>query len=276
MDAAIKHVAAAMGVGVLMIALARFGFGAIFSGALYAAAGAPAIQRSGLKLHALRAVAIMISAPTFFYALSVLPLAQVVTLGFTAPLITPFMAAVVLKEKLRPYPIAAAGLGFVGVLIAANTPADAQTSPQQTLGVISVLVSVFSYSGSLILLRSRAGAESPYTIGLLGNLMPAALLAIPALALSPLPPAPALPWLALIGGLGAAFWLMLTWAYARATPQTLAPLEYTGLLWGTAFSVLIFHERLAPPVFIGALFILAACALVTWDERRQSTPEISI
>lgn len=275
MDAAIKHIGGTY--SALTIAFARFGFGAVAAAILFYAARAPAIPLSGLKLHALRALAIVISAPAFFYALTVLPLTEAVTFGFTAPLITPFLAALMLKEKLRPYPIAAAAIGFVGVAIAAYQPAGAGASPQHTLGVAAVFVSVFAYAGSLILLRHRAGTDSPYAIGLMGNVMPAALLAIPTFLLEPLPPASALPWFALIGGLGAVFWLMLTWAYARASPQVLAPLEYTGLIWGTAWSVLAFHEGVQPRVFVGALCIVAACVLVSWDERRtNATPEISV
>jgi S-adenosylmethionine uptake transporter len=275
MDAAIKHIGASN--GMLTIALARFGIGAVVSAIIFFVARAPAIPLAKLKLHAIRAVSIVIAAPLFFYALTVLPLTEAMTFGFTAPLITPFMAAIALKEKLRPYPVAAAAIGFVGVAIAAFQPSSAAVSPQHTLGVYAIFVSVFAYSGSLILLRYRATEDSPYAIGLMGNLMPAALLAIPTIVLEPLPQVSALPWFALIGALGAVFWLMLTWAYGRATPQILAPLEYTGLLWGTAWSVLVFHEGVQPRVFVGALFIVAACVLVSWDEHRNNaTPEISI
>lgn len=275
MDAAIKHIGHAH--GPLTLAFARFGFGTIAASVMFFAAGAPAIEKSGLKLHALRALSIIIAAPLFFYALTVLPLTEAMTLGFTAPLITPFMAAIFLKEKLRAYPVAAAAIGFVGVAIAAYAPSDAAVSPEHTMGIIAVLLSVFSYAGSLILLRYRAGMDSPFVIGLMGNLMPAALLLIPAVALEPLPSVDALPWFALIGTLGAVFWLMLTWAYARAAPQVLAPLEYTGLIWGALWSLLVFHEGVQPRVLLGALFIVAACVLVSWDERRNnSTPEISV
>jgi S-adenosylmethionine uptake transporter len=231
MDAMIKHIGSAH--GPLMIAFARFGFGTIVTGALFFATRAPAIPMAGLKLHALRALTIVIAAPLFFYGIATLPLTEVMTIGFSAPLIVPFMAAVFLKEKLRLLPIIAAVIGFIGVVIAAWRPSDAPPSPEHTQGVIAVLISVVAYAGGLILLRHRAGTDGAFAIGLMGNLMPAVLLAIPALALEPLPPVSVLPWFALIGTLGAIFWLMLTWSYARAAPQVLAPLEYTGLLWGS-------------------------------------------
>jgi S-adenosylmethionine uptake transporter len=276
MDAAIKHIGSAH--GPLMIAFARFGFGTIVTGALFFATRSPAIPFAGLKLHALRALTIVIAAPLFFYGIATLPLTEVMTIGFSAPLIVPFMAALFLKEKLRLLPVIAAVIGFIGVVIAAWRPSDAPPSPEHTQGVIAVLVSVVAYAGGLILLRHRAGTDGPYAIGFMGNLMPAALLAIPAMAVEPLPSMSALPWFALIGTLGAIFWLMLTWSYARAAPQVLAPLEYTGLLWGTAFSVFIFREAVEPRVFVGAVFIVAACVLVNWDERRNTAaqPEISV
>jgi S-adenosylmethionine uptake transporter len=275
MDAVIKHVSATA--SPLTISFARFGFGAITAGAMFVAARAPPIPRSALKIHAARAVMIVIAAPLFIYALSVLPLTEAMTLGFTAPLIMPFLAAVTLKEKLRAVSLWAAAIGFAGVVIAAYSPSAQAATPERALGIAGVLVSVLAYCGSLILLRYRAASDSPYAIGLMGNLMPAALLAIPALALEPAPRAGDLPWLALIGVLGAVFWLMLTWSYARAAPQTLAPLEYTGLIWGAGWGFLVFHEPLQPRVLIGALFIVAACILVGWDERRaNASPEITV
>src|SRR5262249_8272 len=126
------------------------------------------------------------------------------------------------------------------------------------------------YALTVVLLRYRATADAAITIGLMGNLLPALILVIPALALAPPPAVADLPTFMVVGALGATFWLMLTWAYARAPAQRIAPIDYTSLLWASLWGYLFFQETPRLLVWVGALFIIAACLLLAWDERRSA------
>lgn len=53
----------------------------------------------------------------WFYALTVLPLAQVFALEFTAPIWVALLAPLVLGERLSPHRVLAAALGFAGILL---------------------------------------------------------------------------------------------------------------------------------------------------------------
>jgi S-adenosylmethionine uptake transporter len=267
MDAMIKSMGARY--STLMVSFARFSFGAVAAGLVYAIARPPPLKAGALKFHILRALSIVVSATTFFYALAHLALIEAVTLGFAAPLLVPFFARALLKEKLSPVSVAAALVGFTGVVIAAYEPSGHAVAKDHALGVAAVLISVVTYALSLILLRHRAADDGPATIGVMGNLLPAAILAVPALTLAPLPAAADLPWFALIGALGAGFWFMLTWAYARAPAQAIAPTDYTALIWSSIWGVTIFHESPRPLTYVGAAFIIGACLLAGWDERRR-------
>src|ERR1700754_702547 len=83
MDAIIKHLGASY--SALTIALARFGFGAVVTGGVYAILRPPPMAKGVFKIHVLRAVLIVCSAVTFFYGLATLPLAEANVLGFAAP-----------------------------------------------------------------------------------------------------------------------------------------------------------------------------------------------
>jgi S-adenosylmethionine uptake transporter len=154
------------------------------------------------------------------------------------------------------------------VVIAAYRPSAAPMSAQHWLGIAAVCISAPIYALSVVMLRHRAAADGPVTIGVMGNLLPALILAAPALALSPPPAVADLPAFALVGVLGASFWIMLTWAYARAPAQRIAPIDYTSLIWASLWGYLFFQETPRPATLLGAAFIVAACILVTWEQRR--------
>jgi S-adenosylmethionine uptake transporter len=270
MDAMIKHMGASY--TALTIALARFGFGAVVMGGVYAIARPPPMAKGAFKIHVLRAVLIVCSALTFFYALAVLPLAEANVLGFAAPLYVPFVAKLLLKEPLSKLSLAATFIGFFGVVIAAWQPSGVALDARHWSGIVSVCVSAPLYAVAVVLLRYRASKDAAVTIGLMGNLLPALILAIPALALAPPPSPKDLPLFMVIGTLGATFWLMLTWAYARAPAQRIAPIDYTSLLWASLWGYLFFQETPRLLVWVGALFIISACLLLAWDERRSMRP----
>ena len=63
--------------------------------------------------------------------------------------------------------------------------------------------------------------------------------------------------------------MLLTWAYARAETQRLAPLEYTGFLWAVLFGWLFFAEAVTLTTTAGAALIVAGC----WIATRGKPPE---
>lgn len=270
MDAVIKHLSA--GHGVLAIAFGRYVFGALAAGAIWVQAGRPRIDAEMWRAHFFRGVLIVIVALTFFYALSVLALAEAIALAFVAPLLVPFFAWAVAGEKPRASSLAACGVGFVGALIAVQTSAEASSDPRRVSGVIAVLISAAAYAWALALLRTRADRDGPAAVGLLQTLIPCALVAGPAIALSPMPAPEALPWFALMGLLGATGWYVLIVAYSRAQAQVLAPLDFTGLIWASAFGFFLFRETPPAQLYLGAALIVVACLYAAWDDRRTTAP----
>ena len=55
--------------------------------------------------------------------------------------------------------------------------------------------------------------------------------------------------------------ILLSWAYARAEAQHLAPVEYTAFVWAALFGFLVFGEAVRPLTLIGAAMIVIACVL---------------
>jgi S-adenosylmethionine uptake transporter len=67
--------------------------------------------------------------------------------------------------------------------------------------------------------------------------------------------------------------LLLSWAYARAQAQHLAPVEYTGFVWAAMFGWLFFAEPVRPLTLIGAAMIVVAC-LFAARPRAAAMPQV--
>ncbi|KAF0179906.1 MAG: DMT family transporter [Hyphomonadaceae bacterium] len=266
MDAVIKHLSITN--SALAIALGRYVFGAAAAGAIWNAAGRPGITMEMVRAHALRAVLIATSAWCFFYALGQLELVEAITLGFVAPLLVPFAAWALLGEKPRVTNVAAGVIGFIGAVIAANGQPIEDQSPERIAGIAAALTASVTYALSIALLRQRADKDGAPVVGLMQTLLPMAIVAGPAIMLSPLPPLGDLPWFLVMGTLGATGWYLLIKAYARTEAQRLAPLEFTALIWASFFGYVLFSETPRPQVYAGAALIISACLFAAWEERR--------
>lgn len=232
--------------------------------------GRPRITREMLPLNALRGAIIAGSAFLFFWSLTILPLAQAVTIAFVAPLMIPPLAALLIGEKMQAGSVVAGLLGFVGVLVAIG--ADPRAIPAgQLLGVAAVLLSALTYAMGIVITRLRAARDGPSILSLLGALFP--ILFLSPFVLATVPPAAILPrgetwlWVVLAGLCGAIALQFIARAYARAEAQVLAPFEYTALGWAALFGWLFFGEAVDARTWAGAALIAAACL---WQARRAN------
>jgi drug/metabolite transporter (DMT)-like permease len=266
MDATIKFLSQTN--HVLLVAFGRYLFGALFSFAIYWRGGRPAISPEMWRAHGLRGFVIAACAVTFFWALSVLPLAEAVTLSFIYPLLAPFVARVVLGERVRPQSVICALVGFAGVIVAMQGAPSEAESPQHDLGVIAVLVSAGFFSIAMVLLRERAQKDGAEIVGLLTSVVPGVILLTPTVIFATPPALETWPFFLLMGALAATFMYLMAQAYSRAEAQQLAPIHYTELIWASMIGYVIFHESPRVEIYLGAALIIAACLWAAWDERR--------
>jgi S-adenosylmethionine uptake transporter len=267
MDATIKHLTANN--HTLIVVLGRYVFGTLFSFAIWQRAGRPVITADMWRAHGARGFVIALAATSFFWSLTILPLAEAVTFAFVYPLIVPFVALAMIGEKLRLTSLAAAAVGFGGVLIALQGAPPAEDT-RYWLGVGAVMASACFFTVSITLMRARARTDGAAVVGLLASFIPGLIIAGPTIALAPPPRMEDWPFFILMGGLAALGMYLMAKAYAKAEAQQLAPIHYTELLWATLIGYFLFHETPRPQVFTGAVLIIAACLYAAWDERRAS------
>lgn len=266
MDATIKHLT--LSNPVLIVVLGRYVIGSAFSAVIWQRAGAPKVTAEMWRAHAWRGFFIASTATAFFWSLTVLPLAEAVALSFVYPLIVPFVAAVLIRERVRPTSFIAALIGFGGVIIAAQGAPSAEEAPMYAWGVVAVLVSAAFFAIAMVLLRERAQKDGPVIVSMMSSVIPSIILVIPAIALSAPPTWGDWPAFLLMGGLAAAFMYVLARAYAGAEAQQLAPIHYTELVWASILGYLVFQETPRVEIYVGAGLIIAACLYAAYDERR--------
>ncbi len=267
MDAVIKQLS--LTEHTFVVAVGRYLFALPFALLIWHRAGRPAVTREMWRAHGVRGAVMAGSATLFFWALSVVPLAEAITLSFIAPLIVPFLAAAMLGERLRLANVAASAIGFAGAAIAVLGGDGAGSAPGRHpelyhWGVAALVVFSAGYALSVVLLRARAGRDGSAIVGVLGTLIPGVLVAGPALAFGEVPAAANLPLFLLMGALGAVSMWMLVEAYARAEAQTLAPLEFTALPWAAVFGAAFFGEVPGAALWVGAAIIIGACLWSGW------------
>jgi S-adenosylmethionine uptake transporter len=273
MDAVMKHLALAL--GTYNALLWRTMAGAVFGGLIFLATRTPWPARAVLRLHLIRGSLSVVMALTFFWGLARVPLAQGVALAFVAPLIALFLAALVLKEKIERRAIYASLLGFAGVIVILAAQAEAELGPEALRGSVSILFSAGLYAWNIILMRQQAQVARPVEIAFFTSLIMTSgfLLASPFLAV--VPPAGELPAIAGAAALAFASLILLSWAYARAEAQYLAPVEYTAFIWAATFGILFFAEPVRPLTVFGAGMIVLAC-LIAARRSRATDPATGV
>ncbi|HEV2816017.1 MAG TPA: DMT family transporter [Allosphingosinicella sp.] len=265
MDAVMKHLALAL--GAYNALLWRTMAGAIFGGLVFALTRSPWPARPVLRIHLIRGSVGTLMAILFFWGLARVPLAQGVALAFVAPLIALYLAAIILKEKIERRAIAASALGFAGVLVILAGQVQAQLGPEALRGSIAILCSAALYAWNIILMRQQAQVARPVEIAFFTSAIMTTgfLLAAPFLAAAP--PAAALPAIAGAAVLAFASLILLSWAYARAEAQYLAPVEYTAFIWAATFGLIVFAEPVRPLTVFGAAMIVVACVVAARRTR---------
>jgi drug/metabolite transporter (DMT)-like permease len=255
MDALIKALSARY--PVLQIAFLRFGFGLI-GAALYAAWSRPGLPtREALLYNGVRALIIVVTAVTFFFALARLPLADAIALSFISPVLTALFGVALLGERFDWRIAAALAGGFAGMLlIVGGKVGGAGLSGEVLIGAAAVVLSAIGYALNIVVLRHRATRDPLSQIVLFQNLGPALLLALPVLWVwTPLNVADTLVF-ALLGTLGVTAHTMLAHAFARIEAARLAPVGYVTLVWGVLFGFVFFAELPGLATLAGAALIV--------------------
>jgi len=208
-----------------------------------------------LGLHALRNLCHFTGQNLWFYALTVIPLAQLFALEFTSPIWVMILAALILGERLTRLGIAAVALGFLGALVVAQPGTGGDP-----VGLLAAAASAMGFAGSIVITKLLTRTETTISILFWLTVMQAGmgLLATGFDSDIAWPSAGIWPWIALIGVAGLLAHLCLTTALSLAPATLVVPMDFLRLPAIAVVGALFYDEPLSAPVFLGAALIFTA------------------
>ena len=261
MHASIKHISS--DIHPFEVAFFRNLFGLVVIAPWFIKYGIKPLITNRIKLHFLRSVFNVIAMLTFFYALSVSPLAEVASLSFTAPLFATLLAIIFLGEKIGIRRSAAIIIGFIGAAIIVNP--DYKTI---NMGHMCVLISASIWSVSLIFIKILGKTESSVTITSYMVLFMIPLSAIAASFYWIMPSVNDLLVLAIIGITGTYAQMLLAQALKEEDTVVIMPFDFLKLVWAVLIGYLIFSEVPQVNTWIGSIIIFSSTLYVAYRERK--------
>ena len=208
--------------------------------------------------HFLRNIVHFTGQNLWFIALTMIPLAQVFALEFTSPLWVILLSPIFLAERLTGQRLAAAALGFIGILIVTR-PGAASLN----LGVLAAAGAAVCFAAVSIMTKRLTRGVSvigilfwltfmQFWFGLIGAGYDGHIT---------WPTAQTLPWLALIGVCGVVAHLSLTSALSLAPAGFVVPIDFLRLPFIAVIGALFYAEPFDPYVLAGGAVIFAGILL---------------
>jgi S-adenosylmethionine uptake transporter len=212
----------------------------------------------------LRAPVILAAWICYYNAARHLGLAELTTLYYAAPIMVVVLSIILLKEKVHAARWAAVGIGFAGVVIAANPAEQPDLTP-----TILVLIAAALWAWSNILVRQVMAHETTFTQMLFSNATFAVMAGVTMPFLWTTPDAFAWALMIGLGILSGVGQFLLFEGFRLAPASAIAPCEYTGLIFAFMLGYAIWGDVPATEVFIGAaLIVLGSLVLILSEHRR--------
>lgn len=266
MHGSIRHVAAG-GIHPFEIAFFRNLFALLVVLPWFVRHGLGPLRTRRIGLHALRAVFNIVAMLSFFYALTVAPLAEVTALGFTAPIFATVLAVLVLGEVVGVRRWGAVVVGFVGTVIILR-PGFETIGLGQSLTLLSSL----AWAWALMVIKVLSRTDSSVTIVTWMALSMIPLSAVPAAFVWHWPDGGQLLWLVLIGLLGGSGQYCVAEALRRSDAGLVMPVDFCKLLWVSVIAWLAFGEVADLYTWLGGAVIFASTVYIAYRERAVTRP----
>ena len=264
--AAMLKLASGRGVAATEMLFYRSVFGLpVVIGWLLVGPGLGAVRTRRPLAHLGRCALGMASILCTFKALTLLPLADATTIGFTAPIFATILSAVILGEAVGRHRWAAVAVGFIGILVVMRPGGHGVAHA----GLAIALLSALGTAGVTVAVRQLGGTEDPASIVFWFFVCSIVLGALLLLVVGrPHPPA-VIAMLVAAGVAGGVAQLLMTASLYFAPVSVTAPFDYVQLPWATALGWLIWNVAPAATTLAGATLIVASGLYTVWRERRR-------
>jgi S-adenosylmethionine uptake transporter len=250
--------------------------GVIFMASLCRMQGVP-LRTPIPMMHVWRSVVGVTSLAAWFYAIGYLPLAIAMTLNYMSSIwVAVFLVGGTLvlgrlQDASRQGPIVLTVIaGFVGVILLLRPTIEQDQLFAGIIGLLSGLIAALAYIQVAALGRlNEPEARTVFYFSVGTTVVGAALMLVT--GMSPWV-WPSVLWLLPVGVLAALGQLCMTKAYSRGSTLVVANLQYSGIVFGALFGLMLFAEHIPLMGWLGMALIMAS-GIASTILRNRTLPQ---
>jgi len=218
---------------------------------IWRAGGFSVVKTRRLPLHIARNTIHFGAQLGWFYALTLIPIGQVVAIEFTMPIWTAILAAMFLGERITIWKLSAIVLGLVGVIVIVR-PATGEINPGQLIA----LAAAVGFGISIAVVKSLTRTEQTLAIIFWMLTVQAGASLLPALYVWTWPSPAVWGWSIVIAFCGTFSHYCMARAMLHADATIVIPMDFLRVPLTAAAGWLIYSERLDAFTVLGAALIL--------------------
>jgi drug/metabolite transporter (DMT)-like permease len=237
---------------VFQLMLIRAGIGlCLLYPLIHRSGGFAVVKTSRLPQHVARNSIHFCAQLGWFFALTLIPIGQVVAIEFTMPIWTAILAAMFLGERITVWKLAAIVLGLVGVIVIVR-PATGEINPGQLIA----LAAAVGFGISIAMVKSLTRTEQTLAIIFWMLAVQTAASLLPALYVWTWPSLTTWGWGVVIAFCGTFSHYCMARALLHADATVVIPMDFLRVPLTAAAGWLIYSERLDAFTLLGAALIL--------------------
>ncbi len=229
--------------------------------------GVANLRTRRIGLHMVRATSGLAALITWITALTLMPMAEVTALGFTAPLFVTVGAALFLREAVGLRRWLAVAVGFGGAMIILRPGIDAVSLP----ALIALGAAAFMAT-SFLLVKKLSSTETPMTIVFYMGLFMLPISAVLAAFQWKMPSPELWPWLVGVGLVATLVQMTMAKAFSVADVTAIMPFDFTKLIFTASLGFVIFAEVPGIWTWVGGAVIFSATVYTARREARRADP----
>ena len=216
-----------------------------------------------MKKFVLRGFVHSFGVTMWFYAMSVMPVAEVTAIGFLTYIFVSIGACLFLNEKLHKHRLTAIIISFIGALIILR-PGFKEIGNGQIGMLIATIVFTLSYLIAKIVSKERSSSEIVAMLSIFTTifLIPTAIHSWEPLSINSMV---ILTFTAVIATLGH---ITMTKAIKSAPMVVTQPILFLQLVWASMVGLFIFDENFDPFVILGGTIIMICVCYVSYREHK--------
>jgi drug/metabolite transporter (DMT)-like permease len=220
---------------------------------------------SQIRLNVIRNIVHYGAQYSWFLALTLIPLAQVVSIEFTMPIWGALIAALFLAEKLTPFKLTAIALGFLGILLIVK-PGTSHIDE----GHIVALLAALGFAISVAMTKVITRADTALTVIFLMFAIQTVIGAVPAYLVWKWPEPHNWVWVAVVGLAGTFSHYCLSKAISLADMTIVMPMDFLRVPLTVLAGYWLYREGFDIYSIIGTLLILGANTLNLFKARQPA------